>query len=257
MTSENMLNATSSLVSEDGQSPCDSRCGQTIDLFGQEVAPVSPLVLPAREAANRMSATYGHIGQWLIGECRPSIIFGEQVAAAITAGWLDDVFYDLEKENYACASAVLPACSITSPHRRERAFFVADSNGDEYISERREGNRETPIMEALDRQENGSTWEFGRTGNEYIVMGNSKREGLERHAGNEETIWRSGQNGSIASPDTEWVRCPDGKYRPIKSGIHMLADGVPARVGKLRAYGNAIVPQVAAEFIKAYMECRP
>ena len=28
-----------------------------------------------------------------------------------------------------------------------------------------------------------------------------------------------------------------------------------ARMGKLRAYGNAIVPQVAAEFIRAYMEC--
>jgi DNA (cytosine-5)-methyltransferase 1 len=33
-----------------------------------------------------------------------------------------------------------------------------------------------------------------------------------------------------------------------------LAHGVPARVGKLRAYGNAIVPQVAAEVIAAYME---
>jgi DNA (cytosine-5)-methyltransferase 1 len=28
-------------------------------------------------------------------------------------------------------------------------------------------------------------------------------------------------------------------------------------VGRLRAYGNAIVPQVAAEFIAAVMECRP
>ena len=29
------------------------------------------------------------------------------------------------------------------------------------------------------------------------------------------------------------------------------------RVGRLRAYGNAIVPQVAAEFIKAYLEGEP
>jgi DNA (cytosine-5)-methyltransferase 1 len=28
-------------------------------------------------------------------------------------------------------------------------------------------------------------------------------------------------------------------------------------VGRLRAYGNAIVPQVAAEFIRAVMDCLP
>ena len=51
-----------------------------------------------------------------------------------------------------------------------------------------------------------------------------------------------------------FVQCADGKARPVKPGILPLADGVPGRVGQIRAYGNAIVPQVAAEFIKAYME---
>jgi len=39
--------------------------------------------------------------------------------------------------------------------------------------------------------------------------------------------------------------------------IPLLAHGVPARVGKLRAFGNAIVPQLAAEVIGAYMDVRP
>lgn len=34
-------------------------------------------------------------------------------------------------------------------------------------------------------------------------------------------------------------------------------DGIPGRVGQLRAYGNSIHPEIAAKFITAYMDCRP
>lgn len=50
------------------------------------------------------------------------------------------------------------------------------------------------------------------------------------------------------------VNGSDGKARRIEPGIEPLAHGVPGRVGLLRAYGNAIVPQVAAEFVMAFME---
>jgi DNA (cytosine-5)-methyltransferase 1 len=53
-----------------------------------------------------------------------------------------------------------------------------------------------------------------------------------------------------------WLPCADGKARRTEPGIFPLADGVPGRVGLLRGYGNAIVPQVAAEFIKAYMDIK-
>lgn len=51
----------------------------------------------------------------------------------------------------------------------------------------------------------------------------------------------------------DWLFCRDGKWRPVEPGTFPLADGVTSRVGRLRAYGNAIVPQVAAEIIKATM----
>jgi DNA (cytosine-5)-methyltransferase 1 len=72
-------------------------------------------------------------------------------------------------------------------------------------------------------------------------------------AGGDDRQGSTCQNNSIwATPD--WLFCRDGKWRPVESGTFPLADGIPGRVGLLRGYGNAIVPQVAAEFITAFME---
>lgn len=54
--------------------------------------------------------------------------------------------------------------------------------------------------------------------------------------------------GNVAIP------CADGKYRRVEPSILPLAHGIPNRVGRIRAYGNAIVPQVAAKFIRAFLE---
>jgi DNA (cytosine-5)-methyltransferase 1 len=69
-----------------------------------------------------------------------------------------------------------------------------------------------------------------------------------RERGDERSAWSDG---------VEWAIGADGKSRRVKSGIRLLAHGVPARVGRLRAYGNAIVPQVAAEVIGAYLDAAP
>lgn len=74
--------------------------------------------------------------------------------------------------------------------------------------------------------------------------------------------------------ETKTIECLDGKYRPVQPGIWPLADGVPddlvcsgdsgipanktqeAMKMRIHGYGNAIVPQVAAAFIKAFMDAR-
>ena len=54
--------------------------------------------------------------------------------------------------------------------------------------------------------------------------------------------------------NVEWVQTRDGFQFRIKPGISLLAHGLSGRVGRLRGYGNAIVPQVAALFVSAFEE---
>jgi len=56
--------------------------------------------------------------------------------------------------------------------------------------------------------------------------------------------------------DYELVWCADGKARRVESGVAPLAARVPGDLVRLRAYGNAISPPLAAEFVAAYMEVR-
>lgn len=63
-----------------------------------------------------------------------------------------------------------------------------------------------------------------------------------------------GRGGSGFWSDHIWLTGADGKSRRSKPGLPLLAHGIPNRVGRLRAYGNAIVAQVAAEVIKAFLE---
>jgi DNA (cytosine-5)-methyltransferase 1 len=57
--------------------------------------------------------------------------------------------------------------------------------------------------------------------------------------------------------DADLIYCRDEKWRPVEPGTFPLAHGAPARVGRLRAYGNAIVAEVAKEFIAAAMDVMP
>ena len=56
--------------------------------------------------------------------------------------------------------------------------------------------------------------------------------------------------------DTRAIGCRDAKTRriPTEPALFPLANGIPNRVGLLRGAGNAIVPQVAAEFIAAFLD---
>lgn len=77
-----------------------------------------------------------------------------------------------------------------------------------------------------------------------------RRAGQRLHA----QQWRPADPDAFrrdGSSELSWVIGADGKERRIKSGVRLLAHGIPNRVGLLRGFGNAIDPRPAAEFIRA------
>jgi DNA (cytosine-5)-methyltransferase 1 len=214
----------------------------------------------------------------LIAACRPDVVMGEQVAAAVGKDWLDGVFTDLEGIGYACGAAVVPACAVDAPHRRDRLWFVADTQGGNGRTGLRETGQERDGYQSGDsggRREGRPEPEL-RSGRATVArpgascgdVGHAigaRLEGQSRHGDDGRGPGRldAVEAGSVAEAsgghwaDASWIIGHDGKARRVEPGIRLLAHGVSARVGKLRAAGNAIVPQVAAEVIAAFMECRP
>ena len=65
----------------------------------------------------------------LIKECRPPVVFGEQVAGSAINPWVDLVHADLEAVGYAFGCVPFPSASVGAPHIRDRIYWVADSSG--------------------------------------------------------------------------------------------------------------------------------
>ena len=200
----------------------------------------------------------------LIRECRPPVVFGEQVASADGLAWFDTVSTDLEAEAYAVGAADLAAASVGAPHLRQRLFFVADAG--------RRGLRGVGLpLEGASRRDQGHgdkrqrlRSDAGHGGHSGVALGDTLQPGLEGHAGDGPDGHKPGRQRAVAPrptpstgwADLDWLPCTDGKARPTRPGLFPLAHGIPNRVGTLRGAGNAIVPQVAAQFIGAFMEAQ-
>jgi DNA (cytosine-5)-methyltransferase 1 len=192
----------------------------------------------------------------LIREHRPATVFGEQVASKDGLAWLDIVSADLESADYAVGAADLCAAGVQAPHIRQRLWFVADRQGDgrrqecEDAGGQSEGDSPQGRSAGLE-----SSDQFGELGD--ASTSSSRRNGARLRRSEAESDSAGRSDGRFAHGPwaaSEWLECIDGKWRPVEPGTFPLAHGIPARMGRLRGYGNAIVPQVAAEFVRATMD---
>lgn len=194
----------------------------------------------------------------LIAQCRPSTIFGEQVASPLGREWLSAVRLDLEDLGYACGAADLSAASVGAPHIRQRLWWVADAHERQrrWIAGSQERNSNRP--QAGRKQGNRKLKRSGT--NDWMGNTNSKRREIRIRLDKNDDAQTKSTSRKTVIETSNWdyntfVYCADERLRPIpkiESGVFPLAYGVPNRVGRLRAYGNAIVPELAAVFVEAF-----
>jgi DNA (cytosine-5)-methyltransferase 1 len=112
---------------------------------------------------------------------------------------------------------------------------LADTDGRDSGAEREQRSREQ-----RQQPQDGGRGAMGtgrREPNEHIVFDMDSR------------VWTGPTNGYWR--DADWLGCTDGKWRPVEPGTFPLVDGATNRVGRLRAYGNAINAEAAIAFILA------
>lgn len=189
-----------------------------------------------------------------IGEIKPSWVVNENVSGSISNGILDIKIGDLERRGYSCEAYCLPAEAVGGLHQRERVWLIA-YNAD--FDRNNKASRQVPESEerkSLETQRN-EVYQFGEPVDLRLSDTNAngerfqechipevtgiQQEGLSRYFG-----FGSNAHGNITG-------------NQIKSSIIRMLNGLPEgldyteRNKRIKALGNAVVPQVVYQIFKA------
>lgn len=191
----------------------------------------------------------------LVNEIRPTWCIFENVAGHITMG-LDEVLSDLEAEDYAARPFVIPAAGVDAPHRRDRVFIVAHTRhkpGRDSISGGVRGNGTGQHAEGKRSDEAAETARPSETP-ETLAYANGFRQSGQRVHGrpiNTET----NQDGQTNRTDSDSQR--NATIWKPEPNVGRVADGIPNRSHRIKALGNAVVPQIPeiiGRMIKIYQK---
>ena len=176
----------------------------------------------------------------VISESKPRWVIGENVSGFVRMA-LDDVCLDLENEGYTVRTFVLPACAADARHRRDRVFIVGYANskhGWRDTNRRRESGlevgrnllaqtRREQVPDSTDRPSKDVAHATDKGLQGRKISCNTEGEGT--HANEQFTGF------GYASGRQEW---------PSEPAVCRMAHGVPNRVDRIKALGNAVVPQL-------------
>lgn len=183
----------------------------------------------------------------LIAECRPAIVFGEQVASADGRLWLAGVRADLEELGYAVGAADLCAAGVGAPHIRQRLYWVADAQGVQHDGRGSEGRGR--FEPANGRHALGLADAAG-------IVGSGGEHIAERGPEGRTADRRTDSPGPWSEYTLAHFATGEARRIPVEPAFQPLAARVPGGLGRLRAYGNALCVPLAAEFIGAFMETK-
>lgn len=153
---------------------------------------------------------------------------------------------DIEREGYSVQPIIIPACGVGAPHRRDRVWFIAHSNGSRGLQfgERRDIRDKEQYDQDKEPERHEQPSMFGGSGEAYVIS-DSDNERLS-------TI---GITDRVSSAE-RWKDFPT--QPPVcrgNDGLPFNVDNLTIPYGKwikesIKTYGNAIVPQIAMKIFE-------
>lgn len=215
----------------------------------------------------------------VIRAVRPNWIIGENVAGIVSLA-LDDVLSDLENEGYSCQSFIIPACAVNAPHRRDRVWIIAHRNSERQLQQegtleeqrRRIGDNNKQNAADSDnsrsrtsRDGDNREWQEKNKGQErfsqYESSGYNEATSNTSYHRLQRSEWKGTHEkgkttyGSIAECNRSWTE----SWIQVATSLCRVDDGLPSwmvghRTKRLKALGNAVVPQIVEIIGRAIIE---
>lgn len=181
-----------------------------------------------------------------IREIKPKYVVGENVRGIIS--WnkgmvFDQVQTDMETEGYKVLPFLLPACGVNAWHQRYRVWFVAnrdDSSNSDISTGNARKSKKKRVQQQNQVQQSVKSNHLRIDSNHW----SERTEGsFEKTIPEFRGLQRSEDGGIYAD-----IERRSDLSTPVLCGSY---DGIPNGVDRVKAYGNAIVPQLAYQIFKA------